>query len=318
MALIVKEGTNGYDGTDDATEQLITAALEKKGLTIRTAAQDKTFLENNSQKLIDDAFQKRNQQLEDTIKRVSGVDKLNASEKYYDYFERAMGTMNTKLTEATTKLADIEKQGAGGANAGLIDEYKRQITTLQGQVKSMNEEHEKAVADLNGKVFKSKFDSLRDNAISKIKETLRGDLAPELIPDIIAARTAQFEANFVPKDVQGVTIFHDKQGNPVLDKKEGTPKSIDAIMTEIFGPYIDPKRQQGGAGSGGPKPAGGAGGGTPPAKWKEAQRPETILNKVQLGKWLNNDLKLEPGSADFDQAFAQFSVKADGSQLPTR
>src|SRR6185295_3572229 len=128
--LIVKEGTNGFEGTDEATRKLILEGLGKEGLTVRTTAEDESYLKLNSKKLIDDAFQQRNQQLEDTIKQITGVEKANPGEKYYDYFTRAM---SSKLEELKTMQAKVTEYEAKGANGNVLaEEYKKQVGVLQG------------------------------------------------------------------------------------------------------------------------------------------------------------------------------------------
>lgn len=329
MAVVLKADTLDYDGTDDATEKVIMAGLEKKGFTVRTADQDKTYLTANSQRLIDETFQKRNQQMEDTIRQVSGIEKLNGAEKYYDYFTRVMTKMKEDVTTATAKITELEKASGGpGANAGLVDELKSQIKTLQGRITTMTDEHTKAMNETKGEVFKAKFGALKDTAIAKIKTMFKGDLAAEVIPDIVAARSAEFDKNYIPKDVDGITIFHKPDGSPILSQKDGKPMNIEDLLTEVFKPYLDPNRQQGGAGSGAGKPGSGAGGsggaggggagGGAAKDFKTFNRPESVKTKVAVSKWLSGDMKIEAGTKQFDEAYAHFIVGTDGKELPMK
>jgi hypothetical protein len=316
--LIVKEGTNGFEGTDEATRKLINDAFEKEGLTMRSAEQDKSYLAANSKKAIDEAFQQRNQQLEDTIKEVTGIDKANAGEKYYDYFNRAMKLKLDELKVAQGKVTEYEEKGVSG-NA-MAEEYKKQVTVLQGQIKEIKDTHTKEMSEAGGKVFAVRFDSQVNEVVNKLRASFRGDIAEDLIADIVSARLSKFNSEFTGKEIEGITILHDKTGTPQMSKKDAKPVSIEEKLTEIFTPYLDEKKIQGGAGSG--KPAGGgaapAGGGAPPAAWKDAKRPDTVKSKPALTKWLMTDLKIAQGTKDFDQAYAQFSKDDKGVELPMR
>lgn len=315
--LIVKEGTNGFEGTDEATRKMITDAFEKEGLTMRSSEQDKSYLAANSKKAIDEAFQQRNQQLEDTIKEVTGIEKANAGEKYYDYFNRAMKLKLDELKAVQGKVKEYEEKGVSG-NA-MAEEYKKQVTVLQGQIKEIKDTHTKEMSEAGNKVFAVRFDSQVNEVVNKLRTNFRGDIAEDLIADIVAARLGKFNAEFKGKEVEGITILHDSSGNPLMSKKDAKPLSIEEKLTEVFAPYLDDKKAQAGAGSG--KPAGGSGkpaGGAAPAAWKEAKRPETIKSKPALTKWLINDLKITQGTKDFDEAYAQFSKDDQGIELPMR
>lgn len=316
---IIKEGSSGGEGTDAAVRQSITEWLEKEGLTVRTADQDKTFLAANQQKAIDEAFQKRNQQLEDTVKEITGVDKASPTEKYYDYFKRAMESKKVELATLQSRVTEYETKGASG-NA-VAEEYKKQVLQLQTRLKEAQDEYDKNLSSTKQEIFKTKFQSHLDTTVGKLKEKFRGDIAPEFIADIVRAKTYEFESQFTPKEVEGVIVFHDKSGQPVMNKKDGKPKNSEDILTELFGSYIDPKKAQGGAGSGGSGGAGGAGGnggGAAAPKWKEAKVPETVKTKVQLTQWLNNDLKLTSDSKEFGEAFTTLSKTPEGKELPLR
>lgn len=315
--LILKDGTTDFEGTDVATTKIIITGLEKAGHTVRNSDQDKSYVISSTQKAVDDAFQKRNQQLEDTIKEMTGVDKSNATEKYYDYFKRAIELKNTELSTVKMKVKEYEEKGTNG-NV-LAEEYKKQVTALQTQLAASQTDFAGQIAKKNEEVFKTRFSSQLSASIARVTGQLRGDIAKEFLPDIIRAKTAEFESQFIPKDVEGVTLFHNNKGEPVMDKKDGKPKSVDQLVDEIFSIYIDPKRSTSGAGSGngkGTQAVAGTSTTTPP--WKEAVRPDTIKSQVQVAQWLSADLKLQAGTKDFDDAFSQHIKNADGKALPMK
>lgn len=314
--LIVKEGTNGWDGTDEATKKMVIEGLEKEGVTVRNAEQDKSYLTANSKKAVDTAFQERNQQLEDTVFEMTAVPKLNAGEKYYDYFKRAIQVKNSELTTLQEKVVKLE----AGGNGALVDDFKKQIETLQKQITTSKSEFEKKLTEKDGAVFQARFQAGLDKAITDIKKNFRGDLAEDVIPDIIKARTMEFQSKYKPKEVDGITILYDEKGEPAMNTKDGKPYSIEDKLVEIFAPYIDVKKVQSGAGSGKPgtgaKP-GATGAATPPA-WKEQKLPDTVKSKTELTKWLQSDMKLKTGTTDWDSAYTHFSKGADGKELPIK
>jgi len=186
--VILKDGTTDLEGTDAATMKIILDGLEKQGHTVRTAEQDKSYVTVNTQKAVDEAFQKRNQQLEDTIKEMTGIDKANASEKYYDYFKRAIELKGTELTAVKAKVKEYEEKGANG-NV-LAEEYKKQVTALQAQLGVAQTEFASQLAQKGEEIFKTKFNSELNQSIARVTTMLRGDIAKEFLPDIIKAKTS--------------------------------------------------------------------------------------------------------------------------------
>lgn len=312
--LIVKEGTNGWDGTDEATKKMAIEGLEKEGVTVRTAEQDKSYLTANSKKVIDEAFRERNQQLEDTVKKLTGIDKAHAGEKYYEYFERAITLKNTELTALQDKLVKFEADG----NSAMVDDYKKQVEALQKQITTSKTEFDKKLAEKDGAVFQARFQAGLDKAVGDIKKNFRGDLAEDVIPDIIKARTMEFQSKYKPKEVDGITILYDEKGEPAMNTKDGKPYSIEDKLTEIFAPYIDTKKVQSGAGSGKPGTGAKPGAAAETPAWKEQKLPDTVKSKTELTKWLQSDMKLKTGTPDWDSAYTHFSKGADGKELPIK
>lgn len=314
--LVIKEGTNGFEGTDAATREIILKAFEKEGLTVRTAEQDQTYLAANSQKAIDDAFKVRNQQLEDTIKEMTGVEKANAGEKYYDYFKRAIKVKSDELATLQTKVKEYEEKGTSG-NV-LAEEYKKQVTELQNKLKIAKEEFDQQLEKKNEEMFNSRFQLQVDAHTQKIATMFRGDIGQDLVGDITAARIAEFKSKYKAKDVEGNLVFYGADGKPVLDKVDGRPRSLESLLTEVFTPYIDAEKQKGGAGSGKPNGGGNGGQGAQAPKWKEAKLPDNIKSKVKLVEWLEKEMKLPADSKEFTEATTHFSKLPDGSNMPLR
>lgn len=298
--------------------ELVTGA----GMTMRSATEDATFLQNNSQRAIDEAFKNRNQQLEDTIKTVSGKPKKDASEKYYDYFQRVMSELHDELKAGQDKLKEIEK---GGGDNVLLTEKNNQIKALQDQLQTAKKEHEAKLNEITSTMFSQRYDANMAQVIESIKKDLRDDIDPTLLEDIIANRINKFKNEFDAAEVEGQLIFKDKKtGTPKLNKQDGKHNNLSELLTDVFKDLKKPAAgggAAGGAGSGKPGAGaagdGGAGAGKPQA-WKEAKRPDTVKNKIQLTDWLKGELKLDESSKDFSEAFSMHQVGSDGKELPLR
>jgi hypothetical protein len=308
MAFIVKEGTAGFEGTDEATQKLILEGLEKSGFVVRTQDQEKSYLSTYAQRQVDEAFSKRNMQLEQTIKELTGVEKADAQEKYYDYFKRSLSIKLGDVEKLQAKIKEYEAKGADGNT--IASEYKKQLEALQAQINNTRKEYEEKLSAKDKALFDTKIKSLTNATIDKLKANFNDTLSDSLLEDVIAARINKFESEYTPKDIEGVTVFYDKKGEPILSKKDGKPISMEEIFTDLFQPYMDEKKVQKGAGSSkGQKKEDNQ----QQASWKDKQLPPEVKSKVALTKWLSTDLKMSEDSKEFAEAFTEL-----GKALPLR
>lgn len=312
---IIKEGTptdKVGEGTTADTIATINKYLEKQGYTIRTVDQDTKY----TQQKIDEAFFKRNNQLEQTIKEITGIEpKAEEKEKYFDFLKRAMSEKlasvqgsQTEVTALKAKIAELEK---GGGNATVIEEYKVQLKTAQEAVATTKKEYEAKLASLQGDVFNGKVSTHIEKAMAELRTKLKKLDFPE---DVIAARLAKFEKENKAAEFEGMIIFKDPTGATRTSKKDGkVMTAAEILQEEIFADLIDTGRKAGGAGSGGAG-AGGAGGGKEGPAWKNIQIDKTVINNRQaLYKTLTTDHGLAENSKDFNEAFAEL-----GKDLPIR
>lgn len=307
---IIKEGTPADkvgEGTTPEVIASVTKFLEGQGLTVRNAAQDKTW----SQGQIDQAFYVRNNQIEQTIKELTGIDPLQG-EKYFDYLKRTVTEIksksgsgdNAEIVALKKKISDLE--GSGG-NATAIEEYKRQLETAQATAKTVREELEGKINKLNGEIFSGRVSGTVNGALTK-------DILPKLKKldfqdEIIAARLARFEKENIASDFDGHIIFKKPDGTTHTSKKDGKPQSAAERLDEYFSDLYDKDRKQGGAGSGseGGNAGGGAGGGAD-KPWKNINVDKAVIkNKQMLYKSLKDEHKLVEGSKDFNEAYAELS-----------
>lgn len=316
----------GKDGlTVEQAEAKMIDYLTTKGMTVRTTDQDKTYLESNSQRMIDEAFQKRNQQLEDTIRAKTGVEKANPSEKYYDYFARAVDVVMGKIADATAKIKEFQDKGG----SAVVDDYKQQVAKLQKDLKDLKDTHQQEISTERSKVFTSRFTNDLSTAVDKIRAKL--DIDPKIQEDVIAARLAKFREQYDASELEGVTIFKEKKSNePVLSKQDGKHKNLQQMVEEAFADLMkapDPGHQGAGAGSGsgaagagnpGGQGSGAGAGGQGAPGWKGMNRPAAVTSKMKVLDFLSKDLKLNEGTKEHAEAFAHFSKGTDGKELPLK
>lgn len=303
---IIKEGTAADkvgEGTTTETLASIQRFLEKQGLTIRTAEQEKTFLDSQKQEAINQVISERNRQMEDTILETTGINK-NQGEKFHEYHKRAIIEKTKEASDLKTKIADLERQGLSGST--LAQQYKQEVETIRQQLQTVNTEWQKKFEDKTKEVFTSKASGEMEKTLAILKGKIDPTIKPELIDDIIQARLAKFKGDYNAADLDGLIVYKDKEGKTKLSKKDGKPETFEEIFSTYLGELIDTKRQQQGAGSGsqGQGAAGqGNQGGQAGAKWKDYQRPDTIKSKMQLTDYLRDELKLDASTKDWSEAF---------------
>jgi hypothetical protein len=299
---LIKEGIteNFGKGTDDKTKKSIISWLEKEGLTVRTSEQDETFIKSKVQSEVDKAYSGFATDFEKVIKETTGVEK-NPSEKATDYATRAVGDKLKGVTELQTKIKEYEEKGVEGNK--VAENLKQQLEQVQGELKSANEAKVKLEADHKKQIFEGRLKGEIDGVIANIKPTFKKDLTPGLVDDILTAKLAKFNSEVKAEQVENTIVYKDGEGNIILNTKDGTPKSLNSIMTGYFGEYIDEGRKQGGAGSGGKDGAGGAGGGSEALSKLKNPIPETVKSKDALMNHLRDVEKMDTTTKEFSEAF---------------
>ena len=299
---VIKEGTAPDkigEGTDEATQKSITEFLSKKGYVVRTADQDKEYLTTQTQQGIDKVLGERNTQIEQTINKITGIQK-NSGEKYYDYMERAV---NEKLKEVSVlqgKIKEYETKGLDGS--ALAQQLKKQLEDTQAQVKAINEEWAGKMTAKEQEVFTTKVSGEVDRTMSRFRMEFRQDIEPTILEAAIEGRLTKFRTENLPKNVEGHIIYTDPQGVTRNSKTDGKPKNTEDILRELFADLFDKKRVQGGAGSGGD---GGSGGGDAGAKWKNIQLPAEVDTKVKLYNYLTKTLKMAQDTKETAKEFSE-------------
>lgn len=317
MAFILKEGTNGWDGTDQATADAIKAALKGQGLSIRTADEDETF----AQAQIDDAFSRRNTEIEGNILEATGIPK-NAGEKYLDYLKRATKTKADEVTALTAKVKELEKSNP---ESEAIKELKAQLKTVQDSAAAAKATYEKEISEIKASSFNDRVAKALDEQIGKlVLKTYSEDAAENkrITDDLLKVAKEKFLSENKPHESEGVIVFKNKEGNIIRNGTSGHPESLDVLLKPSFDHLVNKGHQQGGAGSGNggqgnPNP-GGAGGNGGAKDWKTIKLPSTVKSQLQLTDYLKKDHKLDETSKEFSDAFAALNKGEADKPLPFR
>jgi hypothetical protein len=293
------------EGTDETTEKAIVSYLEKKGHVIRTSKQDQDYVESQVQPRIDKVLGERNTQIEQTVLKITGLNKNNG-EKFYEYMERAVADKLKEAAALSEKVKEYESKGVEGS--ALAQQYKKELEQAQAQVKQLNEEWQGKFTQKESEVFGAKVESEIERSLSKLRLKFRQDVEPAILEDAIAGKLYKFRNENKAKDLDGHIIYTNPAGATITSKADGKPKNTDDILSELFVELIDKKREQGGAGSGGKGEAGDAQG-----KWKDISIPATVTSKVKLHSYLSKDLKMNESTKEFSEAYENL-----GKSLPLK
>lgn len=304
---VIKEGTPADkvgEGTAPEVLESITKHLSKGGFVIRKADEDENFVKTRVQTEVDKVYGTTAKMFDGVVTEITGIPRLD-NEKSTDYAKRAVAEKLKAVNELQAQLKELKDKGVDG-NV-LAQEYKGQIGQLQEQIKKINEENGKTITELKGKMFETSLSSMVDHAFSEIRSTLGAEgLDPKYLTDIINARMLRFRNENRAKEVEGILIWTDKDGNIRNSKTNGKPLSTKEILEPYFEDLVDKGKKGAGAGSGK-----GGDGGQGDAKWKNLTVPSEIKSKPELYKWLKVDNKMDENSKDFNDAYT-----ALGANLP--
>lgn len=311
---IIKEGTQADkvgEGTDEATKKSISDWLEKSGYSVRTAEQEKTFREMMANQDINKALNESYTKFEATILETTGITK-GASEKFHDYHKRAMGEKLQSVKDLEAKVKQYEDKGVDSSE--MLKQAKIDLEAARTQISTLNKEWETKLQEKDTEVFKTRIDSEIEKEVAKIRATIDPTIRPELVDDIIQSRLDRFRKENEAANSEGMIVFKDPTTKVTkFGKKDGKPEALGELLPKYFEGVIDPKRIQGGGGSGEPPKPGDPNPPKPPAKWKEIALPETIKSQVQLTEYLSKEAKLDASTKEYSEAFE--GLKGD---LPIR
>ena len=279
--------------------------LSKNKYIVRTDEQESEFWKKKEGDSIGSSLKKWSENLEAKIAEITKVER-NTDEKSLDFLARAIGSLNEAHESTTSELETLRKSTSEGEGAAA--EIQKQFDTFKKAKEKEILELSGKVGDMKGQQFKNRVDLAVNEAMSKIRPTLKQDKDNEkMIEAAVQNEITNFYSNVKAVDHQGGLIFHDSNDDPLLDKTNGNHLGAHDILSDRLGYLIDETRVQGGSGSKGkfnPDPN--------TNKFK-LELPDNVKTKVQLTNYLANDKQLDPNSSDFNKYFNE-----NGATLPLR
>jgi hypothetical protein len=185
-----------------------------------------------------------------------------------------------------------------------VDDATKEIAKLKGLLEESTNKYESFVKESEENAIKSKYNTLQEVAMKEIRANLKDDLPEDVLELIIDSTLDKFSKEVDYKDVDGLLRFYDKDGNPILNEKDGSYRSINDLLTDKFQPIYK----------------------------KSGEKQKTVLEiladkkgnpNIDLGlpAGINSDLDLynymiesgqEPNTPEFDSTYAELS-KAIGA-----
>lgn len=290
-----------WESKEFKTPESAIAAIKALGYNVRSEAEEKSFLTAH----VEDSIKKNTREIYDMIdgkiKESAGVEK-NANEKTTDYFARA-------FKDTTSKLQSLEKDNKKlQEDAGKGNEA---VSQVQKQFDAFKDLHKKTVGELESKVeefksnqFKSRVNTEVQSAISKFRMNMK-KIDDNVLEHTIKSLVSEFNSEVQPIDQNGVIVFNDKDGKPLISQQDGSMLTTEKILESKFAFLFDKERKQDGTGAGANGEDTGTNTSAPQAgenKYK-LQIPETVKSRSGLMTFLEKEQKIQKGP-DFDRYYA--------------
>jgi hypothetical protein len=281
--------------------------IESKGdadLIVRTADEDKTFLENHAKKVEEEVIPGKISELhnryDEDIFSVTGVRK-NATEKTYDFTKRVLNEFKTKAEKADLlekEIADLKKQikdGTGDKKTlSDLEAVQKAYKELQensakevGELKKQNEQREiryEITSALSGYAYKK-----------GITEPVRKAFIDQVINEL--TNTAEMR--------EGKLVFLDKAGNPMRNAHNAlNPYTAKELLDERLKEIIDMGQKL----NGGPDIENEITKEFDKGKLKRVVLviPDSVKTKTALGEYLVSH-KILRGTEEYKVAYAEYS-----------
>jgi hypothetical protein len=271
----------------------------------RTQAEDKTFLENHKQSVIDAELpQKVNEihtRYDDDLFELFGVRK-KGDQKTYNFLKEQFGALKTKASKVETLETEIAELRKGNPT-----DAKRlaEIAELQNTITTLKKAHETELSE-----FASKMQ--RTNIISDIKNARGGLKIKKDIPESVIEVYLNTIADELAKNAEhrdGKIVFLDpEKKTPLRNPSTMVPYTTAELVAEKMKDLIDVGIHQKGP---------GIESGKPPVEKKDGkfqinfQLPADITSREKLGPYLIKEHGLKSTSPEYREAY-----KTLGENLP--
>jgi hypothetical protein len=210
---------------------------------VQDETEHNTFRTNLESEVVGRKTSEWAQNLEKDVKELTGIDKRDANEKYYDYFKRATTEKLSKLQQVEAELADLRAKGnPSAADKARIQQLEQGLQQKEAEHKAELTAREKRIHELTvGNVLTGELAQLRAKYKKDIPEGIIKTVEQVAINNLLSM--AQLQEG-------GKIVFLDDKGAPLVDAATLLPKSATTLLTEQLKDLIDTGRQQNGAGSG--------------------------------------------------------------------
>jgi hypothetical protein len=290
----------------DFTKEEIVKHLEglDDKFTVRTPTQDAEYSEKIVNEAVGSKLKEIATKVETAVTDATGFEKQHG-ERYDELLTRALKGSTEKTNELTTALEKIKTEGLKGNKAA--EEVQKQLDAFKEAKEKEVAELQSRVEGFQGSIFKGKVDNLVNEAMSRLRPSLRDDLDSEILENAVSNVVNNWKSEVKPVDHEGTIIFHDADGKPIIDNHDGNHLSAYAMLQKKLTPFIDKNRVVTGNNSKPPAGSGGADGA------KKMTLPSDVKNQIQLLEFLKKDTKLQPSSKEFTEIF-----QANKEGLPLR
>lgn len=268
--------------------------------SIRTKDEESQYWKNTVGKEVDNKVKSLYTNFEQNIGEATGIEKVDG-EKATEFLKRSIteildnhkGTVTDMQKKLDTKLKESEAAA----------EVQKQYDTFREKVKVQATEYEQTISDLNMNAFSIRVSQQLEDARERIRPLLKKDIDTFLIDNTMKAMSTEMANEVIPKDVNGVIVFNDKDDKPIMDAKDGHMLTAYEILFAKFPEdLIEKQRVQGGAGSGSNGQPAGDGSGTGENKF-DLVLPEDVVN---VGQLIEHIKKTFPALGKTDREFNDY------------
>ncbi len=220
--------------------------IESKGdidYVVRTAEEEKTFLENYGKKIEEEVIPSKISDLhnryDEDVFSVTGL-KKNPTEKSYDFIKRVLGDLKTKAEKTSsfeTEIASLKKQLADGTGdkKTLAD-----LEAMQTAYKTLEESKTKEVDSLKKTAEQKEIRYELTSALSgfNFKKGITEPVRKAFVDQVIN------ELSSVAELRDGKLVFIDKAGNPMRNAHNAlNPYSAKELLDERLKEIVDVGRK---------------------------------------------------------------------------
>ena len=278
----------------DANPELLstvraTAAARK--YVLRTEAEETEFKTNLEASVASRKTSEFAQGIEKDVLDATGVAKLNADEKYFDYLKRA-------FTESTKSIKDeiAELKAKPGATT---EADKLLITNLQKQLADNKTEYDSKLQEKDGELTKLQGNHAIQAELGKMK------FKATLPPEVVQVLQSNAIAELLPQlrfGEGGVIELVGADGQKVMNSTTYKPVTLEeALKTKLAAAIEIGKKQEGAGGNGG---AGGAGGSDDNLPKEFTGVPPEVTTKFELGEYLKK-IGIVTSSPEYDKILSE-------------